>query len=342
MVPILLALLPVIVFLVVLLLVDSFKLVPTTTLVKALLAGALAALLAGLLHQWIAAGGMSPQTLARYVAPVVEESLKTAFVFYFLSRRQIGFLVDAAIVGFAIGAGFAVVENLDYLRHIDGGSYLLWSVRGFGTAVLHATTTAIVGMVAKALLDRSPDRGWWAVLPGLLAAVLLHALYNHALVSPVLAAALLVVGMPLTVLAVFSRSEHMTREWVGEGLDLDVELLTLVRTPQFSGTRLGRYLHELRARFPGPVVADMFCLLQLDLELAIRAKGMLMAREAGLELPGDDTLTARLAERDYLERSIGRTGLMALRPLQVTGDRDRWHKYLLEQAGGRRSRTSGS
>ena len=123
-----------------------------------------------------------------------------------------------------------------------------------------------------------------------------------------------------------------TREWVSEGMDLDVELLQLVRSSHFGGTRLGRYLHELRARFPGPVVADMFCLLQLDLELAIRAKGMLMAREAGLEVPRDPDLQAKLAERVYLHKAIGNTGMLALRPLQVTSDRDDWHQYLLRNA----------
>ena len=125
-------------------------------------------------------------------------------------------------------------------------------------------------------------------------------------------------------------SERQTREWIGAGLDLDVELLQLVKSSHFGGTRLGRYLAELRSRFPGPVVADMFCLLQLDLELAIRAKGMLMAREAGLSVPMDDALRARLAEREYLEKAIGRTGLIALRPLQVTSDFDHWHRHLLE------------
>jgi hypothetical protein len=57
----------------------------------------------------------------------------------------------------------------------------------------------------------------------------------------------------------------------------------------------------------GPVVGDMFCLMQLDLELAIRAKGMLMAREAGLEVPVNDALRAQLAERTYLEKTIGAT-----------------------------------
>ena len=119
-------------------------------------------------------------------------------------------------------------------------------------------------------------------------------------------------------------------------LDLDVALLDLIRSPHFDDTRLGRYLSELRARFPGPVVADMFCLLQVELELGIRAKGMLLAREAGFEVPIDDQMRAGLAERAYLHGAIGPTGLVALRPLQVTSHRDDWHRYLLRQAGLKR------
>ena len=107
-------------------------------------------------------------------------------------------------------------------------------------------------------------------------------------------------------------------------------ILGLVRSAHFGTTRLGRYLDELKTRFPGPNVADMFCLLQLDLELAIRAKGILMARDAGLQVPVDPAVKDRLAERAYLRKTIGKTGLIALRPLQVTNAKDDWHEYLLK------------
>jgi hypothetical protein len=104
-----------------------------------------------------------------------------------------------------------------------------------------------------------------------------------------------------------------------------------VLSEDFGQTRLGTYLQELRTRFPGPVVADMFCLMRLELELGIRAKGMLMAREAGIEIPLDDEIARGLAEVRYLEKSIGPTGLLALTPLQVSSDRDAWHKFLLRE-----------
>ena len=331
MLEVLVALLPVVAFLLLLMLFDSFKLVHKSQLVIALASGALVAVAASWLHGWLfETTGIELRPFTRYVAPLTEETLKATCLLYPLLRRQIGFLVDAAIVGFGIGTGFALVENIEYLRALPEVSFWVWITRGFGTALMHGTTTTIVALTAKSLTDRNRPL-MLALTPGWAAAIVLHATFNHALVSPILAAAMLVLVLPLAVIVVFSRSERKTREWMGEGLDLDVELLQLVRSSAFSGTRLGRYLAELRSRFPGPVVADMFCLLQLDLELSIRVKGMLMARDAGLEVPVDDTVRARLAERIYLEKAIGRTALMALRPLQVTGDRDQWHRYLLKQ-----------
>ena len=74
----------------------------------------------------------------------------------------------------------------------------------------------------------------------------------------------------------------------------------------------------------------MFCLLRLELELSVQAKAMLMAREAGLEVPVDRAIcTTAFGRSSTCEASIGRTGLLALKPLQVTSGRDQWHRYLL-------------
>jgi protease PrsW len=327
------ALLPVVAFLAVLFLMDSFKLIPFRAVIVAIGAGAIAALAALALHWWLLpASGLSPRLFSRYVAPITEETIKAIYVVVVLKQRRLGFLVDAAIVGFALGTGFALVENIDYLRTVRDDRLILWLVRGFGPAVLHGAMTALFAMLAKSLTDRHPNRGPIAMLVALAAAVILHSGFNHFPMPPVLATLVLLVVLPIVMSYVFERSERATREWVGEGLDLDVELLNLVKSADFGRTRLGAYLVELRRRFPGPVVADMFCLLQVELELAIRAKGMLMARETGLEVPIDEDVKARLKELRYLRHSIGSTGLLALEPLRVTSHRDDWHSYLLEQA----------
>jgi L-cystine uptake protein TcyP (sodium:dicarboxylate symporter family) len=82
------ALLPVLVFLLLLVAFDSFKLVPTWTLAKAILAGAGAAGVAWMLHGWLVANSaLDPVTYLRYVAPFTEV-LKALFVVCILHRRR--------------------------------------------------------------------------------------------------------------------------------------------------------------------------------------------------------------------------------------------------------------
>jgi RsiW-degrading membrane proteinase PrsW (M82 family) len=331
----LITLLPALVFLVALWLLDSFKLVRRTSIAVALAYGAVAALGCEALHGWLVTVlGLDMPSFSRYVSPLTEETAKALFVAWLIVRRRIGFLVDAAVLGFAVGTGFATVENATYLRDLGSAPLMLWVVRGLGTGVLHGATTAIAGIVAKALTDR--HAGHVALLlPGWALAIVIHSIYNHLLVAPVIAAVMVLIGLPALVVAVFERSENATREWVGAGLDLDLELLQLLTSEDLKVTRFGRYLRELRAHFDGGVVANMFCLLRLELELAVQAKARLIAREAGVDVPVDEDLQHALAEWAYLRRSIGRTGLLALEPLRMTSHRDDWHRYLLAQAGTR-------
>ncbi len=330
------ALQPVLLFLGLLVFLDSFKLVSLRSVLFALLAGAAAAVAGAQVNDWLVlATGLASSPFSRYVAPLVEEALKALWVVVLVRRGRVGFLVDAAILGFAVGTGFALVENVEYLRALAEPRLLLWLVRGLGTAVLHGATTAIFAILAKALTDRHPARPVLALGPGFLAAVLVHSLYNHFLLPPIVAAGVLLVALPLLVIAVFERSERATRDWLGGGLDTDLELVETIASGQALETRTGQYLRSLKAHFPGEVVADMLCLVRIEAELAIRAKGLLLAREAGLEAPVGEDVRANLRERRYLARSIGRTGLLALKPVLRQGARDLWQVYLLEEAGAR-------
>ncbi len=82
-----------------------------------------------------------------------------------LRQRRLGFLVDAALVGFSVGTGFALVENLEYLRTVNDERLILWLVRGFGPAILHGAMTALFAILVKSLSDRYPARGVLIVRP---------------------------------------------------------------------------------------------------------------------------------------------------------------------------------
>src|SRR5262245_43798273 len=120
------ALLPVLLFLGLLVVLDSFKLVKRSGVALALVSGAAAALAAlPILSAVDAVLHVSTTTLVRYVGPVVEESLKLVPIGVLLHRRRVGFPVDAAVLGFAVGAGFALVENVVYLRTLTDTSIVV-------------------------------------------------------------------------------------------------------------------------------------------------------------------------------------------------------------------------
>lgn len=325
-----LAFFPVVLFLGVLMLMDSFKLARPSAVAAATGWGIAAACLCNVSY-WALAPALpiTGMQYSQFVAPVIEETAKAAFIVYLILRRRIGFPVDAAQLGFAVGTGFAVLENYQYLRVLSDASIVLWAVRGLGTAMLHGTATAVFAMIAQTATERHRDRKLAVFVPGWLSAVVIHAAFNLLPFSPVVTTATLLVALPLIVLYVFQRSERATREWVGAGLDLDLMLHETFASEALALTRFGAYLRELRQRFPGPVVADMLCLLRVELELSIQAKAVLIARDAGVAMPAHPDASAAIDEIRYLRGSIGRTGLLALGPVHVTSHRDDWHRYLL-------------
>jgi protease PrsW len=325
-----LALLPVLVFLLALVLLDSYKLLPWDRVVRQLVFGAFAAIASiGVNSIVLDLSGLDSHAFVRYVAPVVEELLKGSIVIALLFARRFGFLVDAAICGFAVGAGFAAFENIHYFRELGDASAVVWMIRGFGTAIMHGSVTAITAVAAKALSDRRGRASAVSILPGWLAAMVLHSAFNHFFLSPNVSTALGLLTLPAFFGIVFRISETRTREWLGAGFDGDQELLGAINSGRVAESRVGQYLEELKTRFPGTVVVDMLCLLRLRLELSIRAKGILIMRKAGFQPEPDPTFNERFAELKFLEKSIGHTGVLALAPIISISDRDLWQYHML-------------
>jgi hypothetical protein len=268
---------------------------------------------------------MSYVDYARWVSPWLEESLKAALIVYLIQTRRVGMLVDAAIYGFAVGTGFALFENAYYLMMRPETHPAVQVIRGFGTAIMHGGATAVFAIVSLSQAERFPDRWLRVFVPGLVAAVILHAVYNSLLLKPVFATLGILMLLPPLIYFTFEHSEKTLRDWLESDLDSDVELLESINSGEFSDSHVGRYLHSMRDKFDGPVVADMLCYLRLHVELALRAKGVLMMKESGFdEPPMDEELKAQIEELRYLERSLGKSGELALRPIVMTTGKDLW------------------
>jgi RsiW-degrading membrane proteinase PrsW (M82 family) len=308
----LLGLLPVCCFLTALVYLDSYKLVPIRLVLTVIVLGCGAAALSYPVSLvWLDVIGIDFTPYTRYVAPAFEEALKAFAIIVLLRHNRIGFLVDAAILGFAVGAGFAILENLYFLRIVPETQLGTWIVRGF----------AIVG--------KNQTIGTAAFLPGYIVAVITHSVFNHFFFVPVINTLAVLLILPMLLTVVFDRSEKAVADWLGMGFDADTELLELINSGEFSTSKVGQYLHSLKEKFEGPIVADLLCYLRLHTELSIRAKGLLMMRESGFVSKTGEETKAKLEELRYLERSIGTTGKLAIKPFMAMSQKDLWKFYML-------------
>jgi len=190
-----LALLPVPLLIALVLLLDRLEPEPPGNLVFCFAWGAgIAALLAAILNtaglmyvtQPALGRGEGQFVSAAIGAPVVEESLKGLVLAWLLWRRrqELDGPTDGIIYAAMVGLGFAMMENIGYYisalaRPAVGGVSLLgvtFVFRGLLAPLAHPMFTAMTGIgTAYAATHR---RGGWALATGLLAAMVLHGLWN--------------------------------------------------------------------------------------------------------------------------------------------------------------------
>jgi len=324
-------LLPVLIFLLLLLYLDSYKLVSLRTVLWVILTGALLPFIGYWINGYLIARlGWDLHVYSRYAAPLVEEGMKACVMIYLFKSHRIGFLVDAAILGFAVGAGFGVVENFYYLYMAADAQLAVWVVRGFGTAIMHGGTMALFGVMAQSLTERQMNINPLLLLPGFILAVTIHSVFNHFPGTPIMTTLGTLLTLPLIFTVVFKKSARSMHEWLEVDFDEDAMLLEQINSGEFTESKIGRFLNDLKQAFPGTVVVDMLCYLRLYTELALRAKGVLMMRENGLDTPVGERTRAKFEEMRYLEKSIGKTGLLAMSPFLQMTRKDLWQLYVLE------------
>ena len=323
-------LLPVLCFLAVLVALDSYKLVRLRWILTVIAAGALAAGLGyGAGFALVRGLGITYATYAHVIGPVIEEALKAIVIVAMIRANRIGFLVDAAIFGFAVGTGFALIENLYFLSALPNANYGIWVMRGFGTATMHGGVQAIFAVAVLSLSERGGRTGPAQVLPPFAIAAMLHLAFNQFALSPTIETLIVLAVLPPMLWYVYRRGERGMEGWLRQGFDADTELIELINSGAFSESPVGRYLDQLRTKFRGMAVADLLCYLRLHVELALRAKGVLMQREHGFEVALDEATLAKFEEMRYLERSVGPTALLALEPFLRRGRKDLWQLSLL-------------
>ena len=116
------------------------------------------------------------------ISPVTEEIIKALPIlfFAFLISDDRAKLVQAS---FAIGLGFAILENMIMLTQNLNTIDLSWAIiRGFGAGLMHSVCTVAVGLGISFVRKRK-KLFWCGTLALLMLAVTYHAIYNTIVMS---------------------------------------------------------------------------------------------------------------------------------------------------------------
>ena len=328
---IIISLLPVLIFLLLLIYLDSFKLIKKQIIIACLIWGMLSAGFAYFANTYLLQKvySLNIPFLSDMIAPVIEETLKMLLLIFLIKKNKIGFIIDGAIYGFAIGAGFSIIENIFYLDTLTSNNILLWIVRGFGTAIMHGGTISIMAIIVMNSINRKKSI-FKAFILGWLIAIAIHYLFNLFMFVPVITTLTILIILPLIMMIIFEVSENSLRTWLDIEFDSEVKLLRMIKKGKLSETKSGSYLLSIKHHFSKVIVFDMLSYISLYLELSIRAKSNLLLKETGLPVKKISDLDSRLKELKSLRRNIGRTGLAAISPILKMSRKNLWKLTMLE------------
>lgn len=333
------ALIPVLVLLAIFVWLDAFALMSVREVSLLLLLGAIGALAA-----WPVSGRLLDtlpigfSLYSRFIAPWIEEAIKAALMILLFRMNRIGYKIDAVISGFAIGAGFSVVENIVYLTIFPDYGTGTWLVRGFGTAVMHGTTLAVLAAIAHEFAERETREAaagydfhlmWF--IPGYGVAVALHTAFNQFPDRPMIAMMGAILIAPVALIAVLNLGTAEAQRWLAAECAEHRAQVEALRAGRWPDGPAGRKIAALSARLDPESVKRIRRYWELQAWLVAEAEETMM-EEAGGDAEFDaSAVRSAFAELDSLKRALGRSTFAALQMLLPFSRNDQWELSELRQ-----------
>lgn len=338
------ALVPVLILLAMFVWLDAFKLMSLGEILGLLILGGIGALVA-----WPVAGQFLDElpigfsTYSRFVAPWIEEAIKAAIMIGLFRFNRIGYKLDAVISGFAIGAGFSVVENIFYLIRFPDYGNGTWLVRGLGTAVMHGTTLAVLAAIAHEFAERETreaagefDFHWWWFLPGYLVAVALHTTFNQFPDRPLLAMLGAAIFAPVALIVIFQFGTAEAERWLAAEIDEHKAQLETLKTGQWPDSNAGRKIAALSERLGPETASRIRRYWELQAWLVVQAEKTMIEEAAGDVSMDKPQVRATVVELAGLKRALGRSTFTAMSALLPFSRNDYWEVSELKQRVGHR------
>jgi RsiW-degrading membrane proteinase PrsW (M82 family) len=334
-----LALVPVLVLLAVFVWLDAFELMSFREILFLLVLGGLGAMVA------YPISGRMLDTLpigfsiySRFIAPWIEEAIKGSIMVGLFWFNRIGYKLDAVISGFAIGAGFSVVENIVYLTIFPQYGTGTWLVRGLGTAVMHGTTLAMLAAIAHEFAERETRESasdfdfnllWF--LPGYLVAVGLHMAFNQFPDRPMISLMGAVIFAPIAIMAIFHFGTAEAQRWLIAECAAHHAQLEALGGGGWPDGPAGRKIEALAGRLDPETAKRIRRYWELQAWLVVQAEEIMMEEAAGDVSLDKEKVRSAFAEMAGLRKALGKSTFAALKALLPFSRNDYWEVSELRQ-----------
>lgn len=333
------ALLPVLIMLALFNWLDAFELMNMKEIGFLLLLGGIAAVacypISGRMIDTLPIGF---NNYSRYFAPWIEEGIKGLMIIGLFRMNKIGYKLDAVISGFAIGAGFSVVENIIYLMRFPDYGAGTWLVRGLGTAVMHGTTLAILAVSAHEFAERENReaasqfnfRLWWFV-PGYLAAVAIHTIFNQFPDRPMLAMMGAILISPVLLIGLLNFGTSEAQEWLSAEYASHKAELAALDGGQWPDGKASARIAALAERLGPQASTTIRDYWRTQAFLVVEAEETMIEESGGDAVFDQAKIAAAFADLDRLRLGLGKSAFAALKPLLPFSRNDYWEVSELRQ-----------
>jgi hypothetical protein len=188
----------------------------------------------------------------------------------------------------------------------------------------------LFAIVSETMTQRHLKMNPLLYVPGLIVAYLLHAIFNHFPVSPILSTVVTLLILPTILFLLFERDETTIHNFLELDFATHKKLLRQIEHGEFTGCEAGRFLKDMKDKLEAPVANEMLEYFRLHTELVLSAESILLGREQGIDIEIGEVIQRRLKKMHALEKHIGHAGLRTLRPHLKFTAKDMWEIHLIE------------
>jgi RsiW-degrading membrane proteinase PrsW (M82 family) len=272
--------------------------------------------------------------IVRLIAPIEEEILKGLLLLFLVRRKEFTYFVDGAIYGFAIGIGFAVFENYEYLFYASQASLLsIAIVRVISTNMMHATCSAIIGIALGYSRFSKRSGVILYLLSGLAFSFAIHAGFNNiasaddfnALLLLIFIIAIGILGFGLIIFFI-QRGTKEAQIWIKESLGM-ADRVTAGEVKAVDKIRdMGMVLTPLAEIFGEEKTRQIEKLLLKQARLGILRKNLEKLQDEKLIQNTETEIETLRGEMDEARIEIGQYAMMTLRGIFPEEDNLLWEQ----------------